>query len=440
MNPCSRLCPSVDRLLPALLAALLLVRLATIPAAAFLVRYAPSWTWSNNDGYDTIALNWATTGTFGLAPGVPTAARLPLYPALIAACYRLAGDAFPLLVMAIQALLSTATGAALYSLAHRLFGRRPAIITLVLFILHPQVNNFIFRCATETLFTFLVVMVLHRAVRHLQTGSIRDLAEAAAWLGLSLLTRQTLAPLAGLAALLLLLGCALRPQRPRRLLARVVLPVVVTALIVAPWLARNYAHSDRFPVLQTWVGQPMCQGIYVSRHLPEILRGTRTITEIDQKGLSIIRNRTRYHVRQLPPETRPIAREVRADRFARQAAISELRQYPLISVGHTLRNLALAPVLQMTRRSTLVLVLWNGPLLLLSLAGLVLCARTQPRTFIQALPIVAVFCYIWVTHAVIWPQARYVLPGLVPFSLFAGLALAAFTRRREHQKEEKNRP
>jgi hypothetical protein len=159
---------------------LVAVRVAMIVAQPFLTARVPEWAWANNDGYDTIAIHWVETGTYALERDVPTAIRLPLYPALIAAAYRVGGAAYPWLVMGMQAALSIWTGWLLFRMAAGLFGRRSGLIALALFIFHPQVNHFIFRCATETLFIFLVVGLAHEAVLFLRTRAPRHLIGAAA--------------------------------------------------------------------------------------------------------------------------------------------------------------------------------------------------------------------------------------------------------------------
>ena len=415
--------PRFDKTLAALLALLLLVRLAWVAGYPAIARVAPAWAWENNDGYETIARNVLATHTFGLAPGVPTAIRLPLYPGLIAAGYAVAGQR-PGVVMLLQVLLSTLSGLALFRLAERLFDRRAAVASLLLFAAHPQANNFVFRCATETLFIFLVLEMVLAAVRHLQTGRRRDLALAAVWLGLSLLARPTFVWLGIVGLPALAWAGAGRGQPLRTRLFRAGWAAALLALIAAPWLVRNQIHSGRFPVLQTWVGQPLFQGAYVSSHLGEFLRGEKTVTDLDREALRLVAGKTRAFLRAAPPENRPLAREVLADRHARGLARAQLLEHPGATVLQVARNLALAPVLQMTWGSTWLLVLWNGPLLALAAAGVVRRFRENRRAFSGAIPVLVVYGFLHLMHAVVWPQARYVLPGLIPFSIFAGYFLS----------------
>ncbi len=403
---------------------LLLFRLAQVAVYPVLVQHKPDWAWSNNDGYDTIAVNWVSTGLYAMEPGIPTAARLPLYPAIIAILYGMAGPAYPTMVMVLQALLSTVTGWVLFRLTQGLFGKRSACIALVLFILHPQVNNFIFRCATETLFIFLVTMLAYRSVEYVKRHRLRDLMEASAWLALSLLTRQTLAPLALFAVPLLLLWGMHSLRELKTRLCHTAAAIATVALMVAPWIGRNYLRSGYIPTLQTWVGQPLYQGITVSSRLSEFMLRKKSVSDLDQEALADLRDASRSFPVRHEIDSRPVAREVVADLHARSLAYRRIAERPAAFALEFPRNLLLAPVLQMTWGSTMVLMLWNWPLLVLCVLGVLLSFATRRQAFVEALPVTAIFGYVLVVHALIWPQARYVLPALVPFLSFAAFGLA----------------
>lgn len=106
---------------------------------------------------------------------------------------------------------------------------------------------------------------------------------------------------------------------------------------------------------------------------------------------------------------------------------------PVYYAGAGLRNMILAPVLQMTWKSTVILMLWNWPLLIVASLGSILCFFRHRDRFIQALPLVVLFFYMLGIHAIVWPQARYILPGLLPFTAFAGLIIARFAILRFHR-------
>ena len=402
---------------------LVAVRVAVVVAQPFLIDHVPEWKWSNNDGYDTLAIHWVESGVYALERGEPTALRLPLYPALISAAVFACGPAYPFAVMVAQAGLSIWTGILLFRMASGLFGRKSGLLALALFLVHPQVNLFVIRCATETLFTFLVVAFLHEVVRFVRTLQTRPLVWASFALGLSLLTRQTLAPLAWMGGVALLAWSLRRRSEIRHRMAQAGVAVGVVFLLLAPWLARNRIHSGGDWILQTWVGQPLCQGAYVTRHLDEFLDGRKTLTELDQACLVEIQVLEKRFVRTLPPGISGIPREVAADRYFRNRVRELLSRSPVDRAIRFFRNLLWAPVLQMTWKSTRVLMLCNWPVLLFGGWGVALWLRMPAVKRREGLPVLVVFGYLYASHAATWPQARYILPGLVPFLAFAGFGL-----------------
>ena len=405
------------------LVVLVAIRMAVVVLQPFLVHLVPEWAWSNNDGYGTIAIHWVETGVYSLERGEPTALRLPLYPALIAISYRAWGAAYPFGIMALQAILSIWTGILLFRMTASLFNRKAGLLALALFVVHPQVNHFVFRCATETLFIFLLVALSREAVQFVQTRQTRPLIWASVAMGLSLLTRQTLVPLAWLGGAALLVWSLRHRPEIRHRLAQTSLAIGVVCLLLMPWLVRNRIHSEGDWVLQTWVGQPLCQGAYVTRHLDDFFSGKKTITELDQACLAEIQVLEKRFCRTLPPEAGGISREVATDRYFRDRVRQLLTRSPADRAVRIARNLLWAPVLQMTWKSTFVLMLVNWPILLVGGCGVLLWLRMPASKQIEGLPILILFGYLYASHAATWPQARYLLPGLVPFFSFAGLGL-----------------
>ena len=402
---------------------LVAVRMAVVAVQPFLADHVPEWKWSNNDGYDTLAIHWMETGVYALERGEPTALRLPLYPALISAAVFTCGPVYPFAVMALQAGLSIWTGILLFRMTSGLFGRKSGLLALTLFLVHPQVNLFVIRCATETLFVFLVVAFLHEAVRFSRTFQTRPLVWASVAMGLSLLTRQTLAPLAWMGGVALLVWSLRRRSEIRHRMVQAGVAIGVVFLILAPWLARNRIHSGGDWVLQTWVGQPLCQGAYVTRHLDEFLEGRKTLTELDQACLAEIQVLEKRFVRTLPPGISGISREVATDRYFRNRVREQMSRSPMDRTIRFFRNLLWAPVLQMTWKSTCILMLCNWPVLLLGGWGVALWLRMPATKRREGLPVLVVFGYLYACHAATWPQARYILPGLVPFLAFSGVGL-----------------
>ena len=194
--------------------------------------------------------------------------RPPLYVALLAGLFSLAGDAYvPVLVF--QSILSALTLPALGWLALVVAGRKAGRWAMVLGLLYLPFTLFAGLLLSETLFVFLfawslVLLLLAResmtraVTQHsaLSTRNLLLLAGAGVLLGLGVLTRSTAMGFVPLAALWLAWG-HVAPLR-RRLLSGAVL-LVVCGLTVLPWVARNYAAYGHILVDSTggynlWLG------------------------------------------------------------------------------------------------------------------------------------------------------------------------------------------
>jgi len=427
---------SGHRLLVLLIVLLLAVRLVVVwivyPYAA---AHKPEWRWSNNDGYDRIALNWVETGVYGLEQGVPTAQRLPLYPAYLAACCMLAGRGYAELAMIGQVAMSVMTGLYLYRLGARLFTRRVAALALLVFILHLQVNNFVFRCATETLFILLTVGFVYHTTVLRSAMQWRDAWLAGFYSGLAMLTRSTLWLLLLIVPVVFLVD-AMRHRRGRMDITRVVLVLLLPVIIQMPWLMRNARQSGMFPVYHTWVGHPFYQGSYVVSNIGSFLQRRISVADLDQAGLLELRESREYGQCMRESEgMRPVAREVLADRCAREMAIRRVSGYGWRLIPLAVTGMLAAPALQMTWTSTLVLAVVNFPLIAAGLAGALLLWKRNPGTLGAGWIVLATFAYGWVVHAAVWPQARYVLPMLVPFLVYAGYCLDACLPARDGERK-----
>lgn len=251
---------------------------------------------------------------------------------------------------------------------------------------------------------------------------------AGAVLGLALLTRPTpfLLPLA-LAPVLV--GQWRRDRRPPRARLHLAGAACLAIALLLPWLARNAALGAGFPTLDTWRGRALFHGAHVTAKLDRFLSGRSTLTELDDEAGRIYTAWLGAYRHTAPAALAPLARERwESDMGARLGAWA-MAESPWRTAARTARNVLLAPFLQMTLRSTAALAAFNGPLLLLAFAGLWLVVRSAPGGFWGLAPVVITLLYFWLLHALVWPQARYVLPGLLPFTIFAGHALAEIAAR-----------
>lgn len=198
----------------------------------------------------------AGQGFVGTA-GLPTAERPPLYPLVLAGALQLAGGNLWGAYL-LQALLDAGSCALVFHIGRRLFGIGPGLVAGALAAGYLSLVAATRLLLSETLFIFLLLLALRRLV----SGPVRaaSAAIAGALLGLATLTRGT--------SLLLPLACGLvllRGVPARAGLRRAGLLLAAYALVLAPWLARNWVVFDAVVPVATQAGKVL----YSSYRPPE---------------------------------------------------------------------------------------------------------------------------------------------------------------------------
>lgn len=196
--------------------------------------------WGDEPDYHRIAAGIAAGKGFLSPEGEPTARRPPLYPILLAGLYAVTGPN-PDAARAANVALGCVIVLLVYSLAARLFSKAVGLLAAALAAVNPSLIYLSALIMTENLYVVLLLLLLlclageYRASR----------AAAGRWIaggalaGLSYLARPTSLLLAlTVAAAPLVFGHGGFAKR----LARSAAFLVVAALVVVPWGARNHAR------------------------------------------------------------------------------------------------------------------------------------------------------------------------------------------------------
>jgi 4-amino-4-deoxy-L-arabinose transferase-like glycosyltransferase len=239
--------------------------------AALLVRLA-IWPWFaglepqiyDEGHYVEIATNLAERGEFRIA-GETTSIRPPLYPALVAIVYRLAGVGQHQAVRLLQILLNVALVPLVFALGRRLYDERTGLAAAAIAAFYPSLWGHDYLLLTEVLFTVLLVAGTWALVessgeprRQAADGEPRPRATHG-WLffaagvafGLGTLTRPTLLFYPPLFAIVVFTWS--RAESARRI-AAVAVFVGAFAITLAPWIARNTRLEGRLSAVDSFSG------------------------------------------------------------------------------------------------------------------------------------------------------------------------------------------
>lgn len=229
------------RALILLLVAALLPRLATAIAA-------PDAFFHNEQDapfYVAAADSLLVDGTYEYQ-GKPISLIPPAYPLFLAGLYSVFGHG-RLAVRLVQALLGTLTVFLCYLLGRELLeDRRAALLGAAAVALHPILIFWTAFHLTETLYITITTAFFVLMLRSFRGTSARWTVAAGGMFAASLLTRELMAPYF-LAAVPTLWAAG---QRNLKAIAGYLLVFLVgTAIVLGPWIARNYATFGRVIIL-----------------------------------------------------------------------------------------------------------------------------------------------------------------------------------------------
>jgi hypothetical protein len=237
------------------------------------------WSWSpllNDDArdYQRLADRLVTTGAYSDAHGNLISLRPPLYPAILAGTYLCFGLENDNAARAIQAGVGLVTTLLVYRLGVLVYSQRVALWAAGLFCFYPSLLCYSNLLLSETYFTFLLVGFSWLVLEAVQRQKISILAAAGIVMGLAALTRSILLLFAPLLAVFLLLSW--RGTWSRRMMAAV-LPVAVSAAVIAPWAVRNTRVQRTFTTIDVMGGRNAMMGNY--EHTP-LERSWATISDV----------------------------------------------------------------------------------------------------------------------------------------------------------------
>src|SRR5262245_57736657 len=140
--------------------------------------------------YARLAENLVAGNGFAWGPNEPTSIRPPLYPALLAGVWSVAGvDNLPA-VRFVQILLALGTTGLICLLGRRVYDDTIGMVAAAAFWLYPSFIFFNVLILTETLFTFLLVAFVLLSVMLVQSPTVLTAMLCGAALGLGALTRS----------------------------------------------------------------------------------------------------------------------------------------------------------------------------------------------------------------------------------------------------------
>jgi 4-amino-4-deoxy-L-arabinose transferase-like glycosyltransferase len=190
--------------------------------------------------YDRLAWNLVAHGEYSLAEAAPWTAdltRTPVFPVLVACCYKIAGHE-PAFAVAVQVLISVLTVVLVYAIGQRFFDATTALVGAALLALDPLSIRYGTLLLSESLFTLLLMASLWCVLAYLRKPQLAWVAATTILTGLLVLCR----PIAIVwpFALLGVFGWIAWRQRTWQPLLHGGVVLAGTFALVSTWVVRNY--------------------------------------------------------------------------------------------------------------------------------------------------------------------------------------------------------
>lgn len=226
------------------------------------------------EDYQGLATRLATTGTYTSASGQLISLRPPLYPAIVAATYNIAGIQNDAAVRAIQGCAGLVMVWFVYRLGLLVYSRRVALWAAGITCYYPALLAYANVLLSETWFTFFAIGFAWLVLEGVHRERVGWLVAAGVFLGLAALTRSIMLLFVPPLALYLLWAW---PGSWSRRAAAAIVPVVVFALVITPWAIRNTRLQKTLAIIDVMGGRNAMMGNY--EHTPTE-RSWATITDV----------------------------------------------------------------------------------------------------------------------------------------------------------------
>lgn len=368
---------------------------------------------SDAEAYHVFATNISQHGVYGWTPDKPGAYWAVGTSAIIAALYAVFGVDFgPVVVLNI--VVSMAVIWQVAQLARHWFGDRAGLLAAGLIAFWPSLILYVTVLASEVFFLFFVLggaLAFLRPWRQVWLGILVS--------GLFWAVAVYVRPIALFLPLVFGFALIVRGARFKSTFIKVVVTMLVMAIAIAPWTARNYQVFGKPVLISTnfgpnfWMGNnPETRGFYMP--LPDRARG---LSETDRAAM--LQSEAMDYIR-----AEPLA-------FLTRTAIKFLRLHERETVAVHMNM----PGIERSFGSGTVLwlkVLTTGYwslILALSLVGLVLLARRIGLFGMLLHPATLYWLYVSAIHAIIVIGDRYHFPAIPIIAVLAALSLSALVSR-----------
>lgn len=364
------------------------------------------------DDYDRLALNIALGNGYRYGADLaPTLMREPGYPLFLAGVFTLFGYSIEAARFANMVLVGITS-----VLVMRLgiivgLDRRIAALAALIFVVHPGIVIAAARGGFEIFFILLLTAFVLVLIRAAQARDIKYYALAGFLLGLVVLTRGTLLYFSIIVvAYVWWITRSLSPAAGSLRYGVVVLAIM--AVVLSPWVIRNYAITKEIVPTTTMQGVAAHAGQYICQGLSFTTGFQQLDTEAAYERQRIAARLGYPHESGYYQYFRATQHEIDFNRGLLEQVFGQYFSNPMLWARCAAQNAFNFWFAGKTWSVTLINALVQGPFLILAAIGVVHLWRRRKRA--PSALLILLILYLYALHMPIHAQARYSVP-LIPF-------------------------
>lgn len=195
--------------------------------------------------YDQLAISLSQDKGYVNVDGTAHSFYPPFYPFFLSIIYRFFGHNYAA-VMIVQSVIGALTCVLVYSIGRRLGGAMAGALSACLCAVYPPFIKSAGLLLTELLFTFLLSLIVYYLLKIRENTHYKDCIMLGLLLGISALTKSALVILS-----IFIIPVFINKEDA---LKKYIVVVLFFALVISPWVIRNYSIYHKFVPIATQGG------------------------------------------------------------------------------------------------------------------------------------------------------------------------------------------
>ncbi len=340
------------------------------------------------DNYDLMADNLVNGHGYRVfADTSETMLRSPGFVLVLAGIFGLFGKSL-LAVQIVQYLMSAVTAAIVYLISQRLFGVKPvSLLAVFLFLFHPISMLSDTRAGTDTTLALCLTATIWLLLRAIDSQRWWDFVLSGLALGYTMLVKATVALI--FPAVFLFLVCSPLMRRPFWMTFRQFsLAAITAALVMTPWVIRNFEISGQFVPTMTDSGLAIFQGEEAIRNAGNGKDSKDLLNDAAEEQLRIghemgLRMRDDFF-----PQFYRVQDEISFYNELARRGWTQYREHPALLARAIVHNSWAFWLQGRTHKATLINIVVILPFVFIFLCGAVAAVRSERRSWILVISVV----------------------------------------------------